>query len=196
VTGAQASSAEPVSSFVWELAKILMLALVIVIPLRFLVFQPFIVSGSSMDPNFHHGDYLVIDEISYRFGNPARGDVVVVRSPQDDSVFFIKRVIGLPKEKVVFTNNKVKIYRSDAAGGETLSEDYLPPGTRTAAFNQPTVKLGPDEYFLLGDNREASSDSRVWGPLPRREIVGRAFVRMFPITRFSLIDSPVYALPN
>ncbi len=180
---------------VWDLAKILILSLIIIIPIRFLVFQPFIVSGSSMEPNFHHGDYLVIDEISYRFREPSRGDVVVLRPPDQPNDFFIKRIIGLPEEKIVFTNGKVKVYAPNDTEGTVLPEDYLRAGTRTNVLRDQTVKLGSGQYYLLGDNRQASSDSRVWGPLPRQEIVGKVWLKVFPISQLSFFKTPSYASP-
>lgn len=189
------SSLEPIGEFVWDLAKILLLALIVIVPIRFLVFQPFIVSGSSMEPNYSHGDYLIIDEISYRFNEPQRGDVVVLRSPTDPSQFFIKRIIGLPGERVIISNSKVKVYTNPNEQGHTLDEDYLPLGTTTRSFKDSEVSLSPSEYYVLGDNREASSDSRVWGELNRKNIIGKVWIKVFPISDFSLFNRPEYAIP-
>ena len=187
------SALEPAGSFLWDLSKILMLGFLIVIFTRYFLFQPFVVSGNSMEPNFSHGDYLIIDEISYRFSGPNRGDVIVLRAPGDDSQFFIKRIVGLPNETVVVNGGKVYVYGGDGSESKILEEDYLLPGTPTQGNG--TYKLSSAEYFVLGDNRTASSDSRVWGALERNDIIGRVWVRIFPIAQASVIDQPVYDNP-
>lgn len=177
--------------FVWELLKIALIALAIVLPIRYFLFQPFIVSGDSMVPSFHSGDYLIVDEISYRFATPQRGDVIVF-----DASFikgysgqrFIKRVIGLPGETIDVTNGQVKIIKD----GKTtiLDEKYLPADLKT--YGNKNVTLKPDEYFVLGDNREYSYDSRFWGVVPQKYIIGKAFLRIFPVTALSEISKPSY----
>lgn len=172
---------------VWEIFKFFILALVIVAPIRFFVAQPFIVQGKSMSPTFETGQYLIIDEITYRFEDPKRGDVIVLRYPKDTTKFFIKRVIGLPGETLTITDGIVSITTVD---GETiiLDEPYITfPKTDRADNLSITLKDNiendaNDEYFVLGDNRAASLDSRVWGTLPERLIVGRAIVRLFPFS--------------
>ena len=189
----QSSLLEPASSFIWDLSKVFILCFVIVIFTRYYIFQPFVVSGNSMEPNFSHGDYLIIDEISYRLGQPERGDVVVLRFPQDPSQFLIKRVVGLPGERVVISEGKVKIYQKDSDKIAELKEEYLLPTTPTQG-NQ-TYDLGVDEYFVLGDNRTASSDSRSWGTLERKNIIGKVWVRVLPITEAAFFNEPEYNLP-
>ncbi len=165
----------------WELIRFVFVAVVIVLPIRMLIAQPFIVSGSSMFPTFENKQYLIVDQISYRFDEPKRGDVVIFRFPLDTSKFFIKRVIGLPEEKVVIKKGEISVFDKD--GNETkLEEPYL-ENTSSDSF---TINLKEGEYFVLGDNRIASSDSRSWGVLPRENIIGKALVRLLPIEDISL----------
>jgi len=171
-------------SFFSEIVKFALVALLIVVPIRFFVAQPFIVSGASMDPTFQNGDYLVVDELSYRFAEPERGDVVIFRYPADPSKFFIKRIIGLPDETVIIEAARVTIVNNGHPEGLVLDEPYLAEAGGRADFLQ--TRLDANEYFVLGDNRAASSDSRLWGALPRDHIVGRAFLRLLPITHIGV----------
>lgn len=166
-------------SFAWELAKIGIIAVIIVVPLRLYVFQPFLVKGDSMVPNFHNGDYLIIDELSYRFRNPERGEVIVLKFPYDPSQRFIKRIVGLPGEAVEIKDGKVVIYSSDTKDAFILDEtEYL--GT-LATPGSVKAQLKEGEYFVLGDNREFSSDSRSWGPLGTQYIIGRMLWKVFSL---------------
>ncbi len=177
-------------SFGWELIKIGLIALVIVLPIRYFLFQPFIVKGESMTPNFRSGDYLIVDEISYRLSDPARGDVIVFKYPKDTSQKFIKRIIGLPGETVDIQNSRISIIKD----GEpfVLGEEYLSDALKT--YGDVNIVLGSDEYFVLGDNREYSFDSRSWGVVPRKNIIGKAFLRIFPLAALSEITKPAYNL--
>jgi len=166
-----------------ELIRFALITLFIVLPIRIYIAQPFIVSGSSMDPTFKDGEYLIIDEISYRFENPERGDVIVFRYPQDTTKFFIKRIIGLPGETVDIKDSTVTI--EDAEGTTTsfeLDESYLSHPT----WSVSRIKLTDEEYFVMGDNRPASSDSRIWGPLNEDLIIGRVFTRLLPVKRVGI----------
>ena len=166
-------------SFFWEVGKIALVALVLVIGFRFFVFQPFLVRGASMEPNFHNWDYLVVDEISYRFRNPERGEVIVFKYPNDPSQRYIKRIIGLPGETVQVQDGQVAIFHGEQR--VPLDEkSYIP-------FDTPgsiEITLGENEYFVMGDNRHYSSDSRSWGTLSGDLIIGRVFVRVFPLSTF------------
>lgn len=176
-------------AFTWEIIKIVVIALVIVIPIRYLIFQPFFVKGQSMEPNFENGDYLIVDEISYKLRDPKRGEVVVFKYPNDTSQRYIKRIIGLPEETVVIENNKIEI--SNQEGSKVLDEStYLPSSTFTPGNIK--ITLGEDEYFVLGDNRPSSSDSRRWGALPREDIVGRVYIRAWPFVALAKIEAPEY----
>lgn len=177
--------------FIWELVKIAIIAFVIVAPIRYFLFQPFIVSGASMAPNFATGDYLIVDEISYRFSTPQRGDVVVFNAgfiPNYAGQRFIKRVIGVPGDTVDVANGQVKITENGKI--TVLDEKYLPKGLETIGSVNMTLKA--DQYFVLGDNRTYSYDSRYWGIVPKNEIIGKASLRIFPITSLSEISRPAY----
>ncbi len=170
-------SEERKENFFTELLKFIVIAAVIVLPIRFFIAQPFIVSGASMVPTFQDGQYLIIDEISYRFEAPQRGDVIIFRYPKNPSEFFIKRIIGLPGETVSIRSDTVLITGADGTN-VTLTEPYV-VNQGDGPDTSYTVPLG--QYFVMGDNRPESSDSRVWGLLPAENIVGRAFVRLLPL---------------
>lgn len=180
-------------AFGGELLHVVVISLAIIIPVRYFLIQPFYVKGASMEPNFYDHEYLIIDEIGYRMHDPARGDIVVFRYPNDPRQFFIKRVIGLPGERVKVGGGKVTIFNQEYPEGKALDEtSYL--GALTTSGERDT-KLGPDEYFLMGDNRPASLDSRVFGAVPRSFIVGRVWLRGWPPEKMKVFsDSPV-ALP-
>ena len=179
-----------VLNFVWETIKIVVISLAIILPIRYYLVQPFFVKGASMESNFEDGDYLLVDEISYRFNEPVRGDVIIFRSPEDTSQFFIKRIVGLPGETIEIKENKVKIYNTDEPDGLVLSENYLDSGQET--LGNMLMRLDDNEYFVLGDNRLQSSDSRRWGPVNKTLITGKAFLRAWPFTKFDKIESVVY----
>lgn len=159
-----------------EIAILVVLVVLIVLPVRVFIAQPFIVDGESMFPTFHDRDYLIVDELSYRFSEPVRGDVIIFRYPNDPSLFYIKRIIGLPGETLHISRGAVSITRED---GSTLSlnEPYVVHEDATYTLD---ATLGEEQYFVMGDNRPKSSDSRIWGTLPRENIMGRAYVRIFP----------------
>lgn len=178
-------------AFIKEILSIVIISLVIVIPIRYYLAQPFRVKGQSMEPNFLNGEYLIINEIGYRLNSPQRGDVIVFKYPRDPSEYFIKRIIGLPGEKVEVSEGQVVVYNSENPKGHVLDESgYLPAYIETKG--ELVTSLGNSEYFVLGDNREASSDSRFWGPLPREFIIGKAWVRAFPFTRFTVFSAADY----
>jgi len=178
-----------VLSFCFEIFKIAIVALVIVLPIRYFLFQPFIVKGESMSPNFESGDYLIVNEISYRFASPQRGDVVVFKYPKDESQRFIKRVIGLPGESVVVENGSISVTKIDGQK-VVLSESYLPSDLKT--YGDTTITLKDGEYFVLGDNRTYSYDSRSWGVVPVKNIIGKAFLRLYPVTEITAVSAPSY----
>ena len=160
-----------------ELIQFFLLALLIVVPIRFFVAQPFIVSGASMDDTFHHGQYLIVDQVSYRLDDPNRGDVVIFRYPNDPSKYFIKRVIGVPGDTISIVDSTVTLTNDEYPDGIILDEPYITPMRPGVP---QTTTLGPEEYFVMGDNRDQSSDSRLWGTLPADHIIGRAWLRLFP----------------
>lgn len=177
---------------VWEIFKTVLICLAIILPIRYYIAQPFYVKGASMEPNFHEHDYLLVDEISYRLGSPKRGDVIVFRYPKNPQEYFIKRVIGLPGETVEIKDGAVFI--SSSSGEATrLSESYLPLLTETVSqFNEPVV-LQSDEYYVLGDNRNGSKDSRSFGPVNKDFIIGRSFFRGLPLSRVEIVKTPSYS---
>lgn len=174
--------------FFWEVAKIIIIAAVVVIPIRYFLFQPFFVRGQSMDPNFENGDYLIIDELSYRFRAPERGEVIVFKYPVDPSNRFIKRIIGLPGETVEIKDNQITIYLEDKT--MILNENYLSDDLSTSG--EIVVELKAEEYFVLGDNRPYSFDSRRFGPLHKSFITGKVLLRAWPIDSVSIIKQPSY----
>lgn len=179
-----------VLAFVWETIKVVVISLAIILPIRYYLVQPFFVKGASMEPNFEDGDYLLVNEISYRFSMPARGDVIVFRYPQDPSQFFIKRIIGLPSETIEIKDNKVTIHNKNKPEGLMIKESYLASEQKT--LGNSIIKLENNEYFVLGDNRLQSSDSRRWGPVNQSLITGKAFLRPWPFNKFLKIPSVVY----
>lgn len=186
---------EPAKNFsreLWEIAKVIIISLAIVLPVRYFIVQPFIVRGASMEPNFEDREYLIIDEFSFYVREPARGEVIVFRYPRDPRQFFIKRIIGLPGEEVKIQNGKITVINREFPKGFTLEESYLePPGRLTRPDG--ATKLSQGELFVLGDNRDFSSDSRVWGPLPEKMIVGRVIFRAWPFDKAGTIIKEGYS---
>ena len=183
------TKAKSAGSFLLELLKIVLISLAIIIPVRYYLIQPFIVRGSSMEPSFYDGEYLIIDEISYRFDNVERGDVIIFKYPKDNSQYYIKRVIGLPLETIEVDDGEVVIYNNKYPEGKNLEETYL-SGIETPGDLK--ISVSENNYFVLGDNRRASSDSRVWGLLPEKNIIGKVWVRGLPPSRLGVIKMPEY----
>ena len=183
-TAGSAAQKQTSRGFFWELLRTGLIVLLVVLPIRLFIAQPFIVSGASMQPTFATGDYLIIDQISYDFNDPHRNDVVVFRYPNDPSKFFIKRVIGLPGETVKLSASSTTIINEEHPDGFVLDESYL----QKDEHNQEalTRELDNDEYFVMGDNRDSSSDSRSWGPLPQDYLIGRAYLRLLPPQKIGL----------
>jgi len=175
--------------YLWEVVKIVVLASLIVIPIRLFIFQPFFVKGQSMEPNFENGDYLIVDELSYRFNEPQRGEVIVFKYPNDISQRYIKRIIGLPGETIEIKEGKIEVFNKE--GEKVLKEtNYLSQDILTVGDTNITLK--GDEYFVLGDNRLASADSRRWGPLPKKDIIGKVIFRAWPLAAITKFNLPIY----
>lgn len=171
----------------WDLIGFAIIALIVVIPIRMWVIQPFVVSGESMYPTFHNGEYLIIDEISYILGEPKRGDVVVFRYPKDPSRFFIKRIIGMPNERIVIKNGEVTVFNKENPDGLKINEPYI-----KEEFSTTSIDITEEnEYFVMGDNRNRSSDSRSWGILNEKLMIGRALVRLVPIKSFDYLPGSI-----
>jgi len=194
-----------VGSFIIEIVKIFILAFLIIVPIRLFLFQPFFVQGDSMYPTYENGEYLIINELGYKrttigigekefftvdyFKELERFDVAVFRYPKDPDKYFIKRVVGLPGEKVEIKDGKVKIYNSENPNGLMLNEEeHLTDKILTAnAVHESPWQLEEDEYFMMGDNRGGSSDSRLWGPLSKDKVIGRAIFRAWPFNRINIL---------
>lgn len=188
---AQPSALSKFGNFIWEIVKIVVVSLAIIVPVRMFVIQPFIVEGASMEPNFEDGEYLIVDEISYRFTPPARGEVVIFHPPYDTKAYYIKRIIALPGEALEIKEASIYIYNAAFPKGFKLSEAYL-PDSRLLGSKQEKITLGQNEYYLIGDNRNNSLDSRRFGPIKFEEIRGRALFRAYPFSQFTVFKKPTY----
>ncbi|MEN9524201.1 MAG: hypothetical protein RL536_270 [Candidatus Parcubacteria bacterium] len=177
----------PYNKGVWKGARewiqVIVVALVVALPVRFFIAEPFIVNGASMDPTFATGQFLIVDRVSYRFDNPHRGDVIVFEYPNNPSIYYIKRIIGLPGETISIKDGKVSIINTEYPEGVELKEPYVEYSHLSSDNLKET--LSSTEFFVMGDNRAQSSDSRVWGPLDKHFIIGRPIVRLLPINTVS-----------
>ncbi len=176
--------------FIGELLETVLISLLIIVPVRYFIIQPFFVKGQSMEPNFHDNDYLIVDELSYRLRAPERGEVVVLKSEVLQNQFLIKRIVGLPGETVEIQNGRVTIFNDQNPKGMVLDEPYLASGEITDGNEK--VTLAADQYFVMGDNRRFSYDSRRWGTLSKSDIVGRALVRLWPFSSAQVFAAPAY----
>lgn len=186
--------------FVWEITKVAAISLAIILPVRYYLIQPFYVKGASMEPNFYDHEYLIIDEISYRFSPPERGQVVVFRYPLNPQEYFIKRVIGLPGEEIEIKGGRVWVYGSDKPEGFMLQEDYLPDDlltySQSGGESGQRVSIGLGQYYVLGDNRNASKDSRSFGPVNSSFITGKVLFRGWPFNRVMVFNSDYWPQYN
>lgn len=176
-----------------ELVKMVLICLAIVVPVRYFLIQPFYVKGASMEPTFSDSQYLIVNEIDYRFNNPKRGDVIVFRYPNDPQEFFIKRVIGLPNETIKIENGQVIIINDQNPNGLVLKETYLPEGLTTFNLTNNSLKLYDNQYFVMGDNRNASKDSRSFGPVNKDLIIGKVFFRGWPLNKVTVFKEINYS---
>ncbi len=171
----------------YEIVKFSVIALIVVLPIRLFIAQPFVVQGISMDPHLKHGDYLVIDKVTYRNNEPQYGDVIVFKNPLDTSVYFVKRVIGLPGDTLKVSGDHVAILDSASGQFVSLTEPYAVHASDPfPGVLYEEVTLADDEYFVMGDNRLHSTDSRVWGPLRKKYIIGHAVMRLYPFSQIEL----------
>jgi len=173
-----------------ETVEVAVIAVVSVVIIRTFLVQPFMVSGDSMEPNLENGNYLLVDELSYQFRNPERGEVIVFRYPENPAVYYIKRIVGLPGEKVEVKGGEVKIFNPENTDGMILSENYLPKSFRTSGDVE--MNLTDVQYFVMGDNRMYSYDSRSWGPLDKNLIIGLARFNLWPLNQAKAIAAPIY----
>ena len=170
-----------------EIVRVLLISALIVVPIRYFIAQPFVVRGASMEPNFFDREYLIIDEISYVFRDPVRGEVLVFHYPRMTEQYLIKRIIGLPGERITIKEGQVVITNASSPDGFILEEPYL-DSLQFLTGPDLTIQLGSREYFVMGDNRNSSSDSRIWGALERKYIVGRTFIRAWPPDRIGIFE--------
>ena len=174
---------------IWEFFKIVFVSLLIILPIRYFIIQPFYVKGASMEPNFHDREYLIIDEISFRFEKPERGQVLVFRYPQNPQEYFIKRLIALPGETIEFVDGKIRIYNRENPEGFILDESrYLSDSVKTYSNEEQKIDIGVNEYFVLGDNRYSSKDSRIFGPIDKSFVTGKVILRAWPFSRFKFFS--------
>ncbi|MDD4761846.1 MAG: signal peptidase I [Candidatus Pacebacteria bacterium] len=173
-----------------ETLEVALIAIVSVLVIRTYLVQPFLVSGDSMEPNFSSGNYLLVDELSYQFRKPERGEVIVFKFPDNPSVYYIKRIIGLPGEKIIIKNGEVEIFNQGSSEGKKIEEKYIPVDFRTSGDVE--VVLKDEEYFVMGDNRMFSFDSRSWGPLEKKYIMGIARFNLWPLSEARAVSIPLY----
>lgn len=168
-----------------ELIEFIAIILAILVVIRFFIAEPHKVSGSSMIPNFHDGDYIITNKVSTKISDLKRGEVVILKNPRNLDQVFIKRVMATPQDKIMISGGKV--YVND----QLVDEPYLPKGTRTTGgaylSEGEQLKMAAGEYFVMGDNRGGSSDSREWGPIKKELVVGQAWLRYWPLQQFNLI---------
>lgn len=168
---------------IFEVVKVVLISLAIILPIRMFLVQPFYVEGASMEPNFYQNEYLIIDELSYRFNAPQRGQVIIFKNPQNTRAYFIKRIIGLPGETVEIKDGRVYI------NDKKLPEIYI---EHFATDSHPAITLAADEYFVMGDNRVNSFDSRQLGPIRQDYFIGRVWLRGWPLDRVNTFNLPQY----
>lgn len=175
----------------WEFLRFALTVVVVVVVVRVFIAQPFVVSGTSMVPTYQDANYLIIDELTYRFRLPERGDVVIFHPPIDMSTYYIKRIIGVPGDTVTIKDSVVEIKNAEKPEGVVLSETYITPDM---AHDNFSITVPEGQYFVMGDNRPASYDSRRWGLLPKKNITGRVFLRLFPLNKIGLFpgEFPLY----
>jgi len=169
--------------FIFEIAKVVLISLAIILPIRMFLVQPFYVQGASMEPNFYQNEYLIIDEISYHFSTPVRGEVIIFKNPKNTKEYFIKRVLGLPGETIEVRNGQVIV------NGQEIKEPYI---EKLSSQSYESHTLSETEYFLMGDNRVNSYDSRSFGPVDEKYIIGRVWFRGWPIDRINSFNLPEY----
>ena len=162
-----------------EILESVAIAVFLAVIIRTFVFQPFYIPSESMTPNLLVGDRIIVSKLSFVFGEPKRGDVIVFKYPEDPSRDFVKRTIGLSGENLSVRDNLLYI------NGQLVEESYLPQGLVFSDFGPEDVP--ESAYFMMGDNRNNSDDSRVWGPMPEENIVGKAVLIYWPFNRIGFL---------
>lgn len=182
----------PVVLFILDIVKLVIIAAIIVWPIHRFVFQPFYVVGPSMEPSFYDKEYLIVGKTVYYYKDPERGDVVIFRSPRGQKDYLIKRVIALSEERIRISKGKIHIYNNQFPQGIVLDESqYLSAGTITRG--DIDITLAKNSYYVLGDNRNASLDSRTFGPVNEEYIIGKTWFRGWPFDAIGIIKMPTFA---
>jgi signal peptidase I len=179
-----------VARFLVEFLETAIIIGLIAFVIRFFLIQPFVVEGASMEPNFHNNDYLLIEKVTERLGEPERGDVIVFRYPNNPKINYIKRIIGVPGDKITIKDGVLKIAPAGSSEEKIVNESYIPSNLKTSGNLEITINK--DEFFVLGDNRDNSSDSREWGILPKQNIIGRAWIIVLPTSDFGTVPRVQY----
>lgn len=181
--------------FFLDIIETVVIALSIFLVVYLFFMQPHQVNGQSMVPNFQSGEYVLTDKVSYRMGDPKRGDIIVFHAPEaancpkGTGCDFIKRILGVPGDTIEVKDDHIIV------NGHPLAEPYIPEEFETLAgayTKGRAITLGDQEYFAVGDNRPYSSDSRAWGPIKKTDIIGRAFFRYWPFTRLGFLEHSTY----
>lgn len=180
----------PLWGYFIDIIETIVVAAAIFVVVYLFLLQPHQVRGSSMEPNLSDGQYILTDKISYRFDDPRRGDIVIFKAPVDENFDYIKRIIALPGETISIIDGEIIIKNDDNPQGFKLEEPYsingaISPGTQLS--NGVEIKMEEDRYFVFGDNRNQSFDSREWGKLPRENIIGKGWLRYWPLSEISII---------
>lgn len=181
--------------YIYEIIKTVIVILIIALVIRTFLIQPFVVDGSSMEPTFHNAEYLMVEKVHYALSTPQRGDIIVFKYPLNPSLNYVKRVIGLPGDRVVVANGAVSIFNNEHSDGVLLDETYLATGQLTRVNGSGTERsfmVAPDNYFVMGDNRDHSDDSRSWGLVPKANLVGKVWVTVYPMSDFGLVKHATY----
>ncbi len=181
------------NSFI-DLFRFTIFALAVIIPIRLFIITPFVVDGASMEPSFQDQDYLVVEQLGYHLYEPNRGDVVIFRFPLEPEKFFIKRIIAVPGDTIIVQRNRIIIQNEQHPDGFELKEPYLLENKTD--YQQMRLRLEDNEYFVMGDNRDVSFDSRRWGALPKENIIGRALLRLYPLESLSLFPGTTHDNQN
>ncbi len=184
------SNLKRIAAVIFNIFKGVILLFILAFLFRIFVIQPFLVDGPSMEPNFADKEYLLVNKITPKISGYQRGNVVIFKYPQNEKLVFIKRIIGMPGETIEIENGKIKIINAENPKGKILQEDYLPAEIYTATAQDEFLEtLVEDEYFVLGDNRKNSLDSREFGPIVQRQLVGKTW---FSFRTFHTIPRPQY----